>query len=93
MEKISMDLYKRKESFDLNKCVISQKSSSLVSTKNGRIKIIEAAKIRNDKFCKRLMSSSLDADFECHHMDNKCYKNYVHKKAFERINANFLVDY
>ena len=88
-----MDLYKRKESFDLNKYVISQKSSFLVSTKNGRIKIIEAAKIRNDKFCKRLMSSSLDADFEYHHMDNKCYKNYVHKKAFERINANFLVDY
>ena len=91
MEKISMDLDKGNESFDFSKCVIYQKSGSLVSSKDGRIKIIEAANMRNDEFHRRLMSS-LDANFE-YHMVNKCYKNYVHKKAFEWTKVNFLVDY
>ena len=63
-----------------------------MSTENGQVKIIEAAKIRNDKVYGRLMSSSLDANFK-YHMDNKCYKNYVHKKALERIMVSFFVDY
>ena len=60
MGKISMDLDKENESFYLNKCVICQKSGSLESTKDGRIKIIEAAKIRNDEFYRRIVPSSLD---------------------------------
>ena len=92
MEKISMDLDKGNESFDFNKCVMYQKSGCLVSSKDDQIKIIEAANMRNDEFYRRLMSSSLDADFE-YHMVNKCYKKYVHKKAFETTKVNFLVDY
>ena len=70
METNSIVLDKGKESFDLNKCIISQDSGSLVSTENSRIRIIEAAKIQNDDVYGRLMSSSLDVDL-------KCYKNYV----------------
>ena len=70
METNSIVLEKGKESFDLNKCIISQNSGSLVSTENSRIRIIEAAKIQNDDVYGRLMSSSLDVDL-------KCYKNYV----------------
>ena len=70
METNSIVLDKGKESFDLNKCIISQNSGSLVSTENSRIRIIEAAKIQNDDVYGRLMSSSLDVDL-------KCYKNYV----------------
>ena len=92
METSSLVLDKGKESFDLHKCIICQKSGSLVSTENGRIKIIEAAKIRNDEVYGRLMSSSLDADFK-YYMDNKCYENYVHKKALERVKVSFFVDY
>ena len=92
MKTNSIVLGKGKENFDLHKCIICQKSSSLVSTENGRIKIIEAGKIRNDEIYWRLMSSSLDADFK-YHMDNKCYKNYVHKKELERIKVSFFVEY
>ena len=70
METNSIVLDKGKESFDLNKCIISQNSGSLVSTENSRIRIIEAAKIQNDDVYGRLMSSSLDVDL-------KCYKNNV----------------
>ena len=70
METNSIVLDKGKESFDLNKCIISQDSGSLVSTENSRIRIIEAAKIQNDDVYGRLMSSSLDVDL-------KCYKNNV----------------
>ena len=45
--------------------------------------------MQNDKVYGRLMSSSLDADFE-YHMDNKYNKNYVHKKAFQRIKVKFF---
>ena len=92
METSSIVLDKGKECFDLHKCIICQKSGFLVSTENGRIKVIEGAKIRNDKVYKRLMSSSLDADFK-YHMDNKCYKSYVYKKALERTKVSFFVDY
>ena len=70
METNSIVLDKGKESFDLNKCIISQDSGSLVSTENSRIRIIEAAKIQNDDVYGGLMSSSLDVDL-------KCYKNNV----------------
>ena len=81
----SIVLDKGKEGLDLNKC---QKSGSLVSIENGCIRIIEAAKIRNNEVYGRLTSSSLDAYFKCN-MDNKCYRSYVHKKALERIKVSF----
>ena len=71
METSKIVLSKGKESFDLHKCNICQKSGSLVSTENGRIKIIEATNIRNYKVYGRLMSSPLNADFK-YHMYNKC---------------------
>ena len=92
MEISSIVLDKGKESFDLNKGNTCQNNGSLVSNENGRIRIIEVAKILNDKFYGGLMSSSLDADFK-YHMDNKCYKNYVRKKALERIKVSLFVDY
>ena len=70
----------------------AKKIGSLVSTENARVKIIETAKIRNDEIYGRLMSSSLDANFK-YHMDNKCYKNYVHKKALERVKVSFFADF
>ena len=86
----SIVLHRQKElSFDVNKCIICQKNGSLVCTENGRIRIIEAAQIRNDEVYERLSSTSLDTDFK-YHMDNKCYKNYVHKKTLERIQVIFL---
>ena len=58
MEKSSIVLDRGKEPIlDINKCIICQKPGSLVSTENGRIKIIEAAKIRNDEVYERLASS------------------------------------
>ena len=53
----SIVLDKGKEGLDLNKC---QKSGSLVSIENGCIRIIEAAKIRNNEVYERLTSSSLE---------------------------------
>ena len=91
METISVVLDKDMENFHLNKCTICQKSGSLVFTENDCIRIIEAVKIRNDEVYGRLMSSSLDADFK-YHIDNKCYKNYVYKKALQRIKVRFFVD-
>ena len=81
----SIALDKGKECLDLSKC---RKSGSLVSIENGRIRIIEAAKIRNNEVYGRLTSSSLNADFKCS-MDNKCYRSYVHKKTLERIKVSF----
>ena len=85
----SIVLDKGKESFELNKYIVCQKCGSLVSTENGRIRNIEATKIRNDKVYGSLMSSSLDSDFK-YHMDNKCYKSCVHKKTLERIKIFFV---
>ena len=75
----SIVLHRQKElSFDVNKCIICQKNGSLAST----------AQIRNDEVYERLPSTSLDTDFK-YHMENKCYKNYVHKKTIERIQVIF----
>ena len=51
----SLVLDRRKEIvLDVSKYIICQQSVSLVSTENGRIKIMEAAKIRNDSVYERL---------------------------------------
>ena len=87
----SLVLDRRKEIvLDVNKCIICQQSGSLVSTENGRIKIMEAAKIQDGSVYERLKSLSLDRDFK-YHMDNKCYKSYIHKKALQRISVIFVL--
>ena len=63
-----------------------------MATENDQIRIIEVAKIQNDKVYGGLMSSSLYADFT-YHMDNKYYKNYTHQKALQRIKVSFFIDY
>ena len=70
-------------SFNFNNC-ICQKPGNLISIENGRRNIIEAANFLKDEVHRRLQSSTIDADFKCH-MDNKCYKNYTHKKKLTKI--------
>ena len=78
METSSIVLDQRKKRFDLNKCSVCQKSSSLESTENGWIRIIEVAKIRNNNVYGRLTSLSLDSEL-------KYIDNNGHKKALKRI--------
>ena len=70
--------------FNFNNCIICQRPGNLVSTENGRRNIIDAANIRKDEVHRRLQSSTIDADFK-YHMDNKCYKNNMHKKTLSKI--------
>ena len=63
---------------------ICQKPGNLVLTENGQRNIIDAANIRKDEVHRRLQSSTIDADFK-YHMDNKCCKNYTHKKTLTKI--------
>ena len=82
METNNLVLKRQKERrFDINDCIIFQNSGSLVSTENGRSNIMNAADIRKDE---RLKSSLIDQDFK-YHMNNKCYKNYTHKKSLDKI--------
>ena len=47
----------------------------------------------NVSYAKKIGSLvSTDANFK-YHTDNKCYKNYVHKKALERIKVSFFADF
>ena len=45
---------------------------------------MEAAQIREDEVWDRLQSPSIAEDF-LYHMDNKCYKSCVLKKALDNI--------
>ena len=58
---------------DIKLWIICQKSSSstVVSTENGRKKIIEGAATRQDEVLLRLKSLAIDQHF-CYHMDNQC---------------------
>ena len=71
---------------DIKLCIICQKSSSstVVSTKNGRKKIIKAAAIREDEVLLRLKLLAIDQHF-CYHMDNQCYKKYTLEKPIDKI--------
>ena len=79
---------------DRRYCIICQKKNikGLISTANGRSKIMEAAQIREDEVWDRLQSSSIAEDF-LYHMDNKCYKSYILKKTFDniKVNSNFCL--
>ena len=67
-------------------CIIRQKSSSstVVSTENGRKKIIEGAATRQDEVLLRLKSLAIDQHF-CYHMDNQCWKKDTLKKTIDKI--------
>ena len=72
--------------FDIRCCIISQKKDSqgLASTVNGRSKLMEAARIREDEVWNLLQSTCAEEPF-VHHVDNQCYKKYVLKKTLENI--------
>ena len=74
---------------DRRYCIICQKKyiKGLISTANGRSKTMDAAQIREDEVWDRLQSPSIAEDF-LYHMDNKCYKSYVLKKALDNIKVN-----
>ena len=63
---------------DINKCIICQKSQTakVTSTKNGRIKRIEAAHIKNDIVLRRLQDPTVNFKYD---MTNACYKSYKMK--------------
>ena len=82
------------EEFDRRYCIICQKKNTkeLTSTANGRSKIMEAARIRENEVWDRLQSPNIAKEF-LYHMGNKCYKMYVLKKTLGNIKVtnNFCV--
>ena len=52
----NLKLKNEKFAYDINKCIICQNGKDLVSTENGRSKIMEAASIRKDLIEERLKS-------------------------------------
>ena len=72
--------------FDIRYCIICQKKDSqgLASTANGTLKLMEAARLREDEVWNRLQSTCAEEQF-VYHVDNQCYKKYVLKKALENI--------
>ena len=72
------------ELFDIKKCIFCQHNDTftVITTENGRRKIIEAPEKSRDKIYTRL--SSIEADF-VYHVTNKCYKGYTLKKTLESI--------
>ena len=76
---------------DINKSIICQKSPTvkLTSTKNRRIKVIEAAHIRNDIVLRRLRDPTVKKTFK-YHMTNAYYKSYTMKKTLDAIMIGFF---
>ena len=76
---------------DITKCIICQKSrtTKLTSNENGRIKVIEAAFIRNDIALRRLQDPTVEENFK-YHMTNACYKSCTMKETLDRIMVGCL---
>jgi len=66
---------------DNKKCIICQidTNESTCSNTQARMKILEAARIRNDFVARRL--EQVDHELFVYHMKNKCYKSYTLKKT------------
>ena len=77
-KKINLRKYD-KSSTNFNRCIICQKGCDLVSTENGRSKIVNAARIRKDIVSTKLNSNECDSQVY-YHMNNECYKAYTHIK-------------
>ena len=76
----NLKLRNEKSAFDINKCIIWQNGKDLISTENGRSKIMEAASIRKDLVAECLNSLDMDKPFY-YHVNNACYKMYTMKKT------------
>jgi len=64
---------------DIKQCIICQidTNESTCSNTEARMKILEAARIRNDLVARTL--EQVDHELFICHMNNKCYKSYTHK--------------
>ena len=72
------------EPFNPELCIICQISTNekVVSSENGRRKVLDAAVIRKDEVFDRLQKT--DSPF-CYHVTNECYKRYTLKKSLQTI--------
>ena len=72
------------KSFDVSKCVICQRQSdtTVISTENGRRKIIEAAAVGKDQVLDHL--DLVESNF-VYHMNNAHYKSYTLRKTLESV--------
>jgi len=70
---------------DIMKCIICQidTNESTCCNAEARLKILEAARIRNDLIARRL--EQVDHELFIYHMNNKCYKSYTHKKTLTKL--------
>ena len=70
---------------DIKKCIICQieTNESTSSNKEACLKVIEAAKIRNDLVARRL--EQVDNEQFVYHLNNKCYKSYTLKKTLIQL--------
>ena len=59
----NLKLRNEKSALDINKCIICQNGKYLISTENGRSKIMEAASIRKELIEERLKSLDMDKPF------------------------------
>ena len=83
IKKINLRKYD-KSSTNFNRCIICQKDGDLVSTENGRSKIINAASIRKDIVSTRLNSIECNSQ-SYYHSNNERYKAYTHIKKLSKL--------
>ena len=84
----NLQLTKPKVLFDINNCIICQKNGGdLITTLNGRVKIMEASSIQKDLVEERLKSKEVDKPF-CYHMNKVCYKKYTMKKTLDNLKVS-----
>ena len=81
-----LHLQSGEESYDIHKCIICQRDNKKKcgGTANGRIKIIEAAQIREDHVWEYLQSPSINQNF-VYHVSNECYKTYTLVQTLTRL--------
>ena len=79
------------KSFHVSKCIIWQRQpdTTVISIKNGRRKIIEAAAVRKDQVLDRL--DLAESNF-VYHMINACYKSYTLRKTLEFVQKSNVSD-
>lgn len=70
---------------DIKKCIICQidTKESTCSNAEARMKVLEAARIRNDLVARRL--EQVDHEQFVYHVNNKCYKSYTLKKTLIKL--------
>ena len=74
----------RNETLDEKKCIICNiADDSVVTTQNGRSKIIAAASLRKDSVSDQLSYLTPDSFFY-YHVTIDCYKRFCHKRALHR---------